>query len=173
MNVDSIRGFIRDRALRIADAVGPRGSELNDGKPIAVPLNYQRPPTLQEQIQRLIRTTLSDQAAADGYESFEEADDFDVGDDYDPSSPHEMVFDPLVSKEVPREIHSGLTAAQVKALDSNTEMEEEIPLKRFQKRLKRKSATTPAEHPHKGATTRPNRPETPSRLEGDSDMEPA
>lgn len=45
---------------------------------------------------------LAQEAAQAGYESFEEADDFEVGDDYDPSSPYETDFDPVPVAELRR-----------------------------------------------------------------------
>lgn len=67
-----------------------RGHEVPDQTPVAVPLGWKRPETLQETVRRLIRGAMSDQASAVGQESFEEADDFEVGDDYDPRSPFEI-----------------------------------------------------------------------------------
>lgn len=67
-----------------------RGRELPDDTPVDVPLNYKRPPTIQEMIRAHIRTELSRQAVDDGAESFEEADDFDVGSDDDPLSAYEL-----------------------------------------------------------------------------------
>jgi hypothetical protein len=46
---------------------------------------------MEEMIQRAIRTQFSIQAAEQGFESFEEADDFEVGDDEPlPFSAHEL-----------------------------------------------------------------------------------
>lgn len=67
-----------------------QGRELPDPTPVEIPVGFSRPESLQDQIKRLIRTELSMDAQAGGFESFEEADDFDVGDDFDPSSPHEL-----------------------------------------------------------------------------------
>lgn len=67
------------------------GREIPDPTPIEVPLKFQRPPTLQEQIRQMIRSeslraTLSEEA-----ESFEEADDFDIDDEEDDIlSPYEI-----------------------------------------------------------------------------------
>lgn len=55
-----------------------RGRELPDPTPVEVPVHLRRRDGLQDQIRRLIRTELSRQAAAQGMESFEEADDFEV-----------------------------------------------------------------------------------------------
>lgn len=71
-----------------------KGHEIPDPIPAAIPLQWQRPPTLQEQIKSMIRREMSQAAAQDGLETFEEADDFDVGDDFDPQSPYEVNYDP-------------------------------------------------------------------------------
>lgn len=83
------------------------GTEFNDGKPVAVPVRYKRPPTLQEEIARMVRTRISEHAMKHGRESFEQADDFSVGDDYDPRSPYEETFDPLHTVTKEQEIRSG------------------------------------------------------------------
>lgn len=70
-----------------------RGHEILDDTPVAIPVRLTRPPTLTEQMRQVIRGELSRAAAAEGYETFEEADDFDVDDDFDPQSPWEMNFD--------------------------------------------------------------------------------
>lgn len=80
-----------------------RFTEKVDPKPAGIPVGFQRPPTLQEQVQRFIRHEMSQAAANGGLETWEEADDFDVGDDYDPSSPHELVFDPELGKEITKD----------------------------------------------------------------------
>lgn len=58
-----------------------RGRELPDATPVALPLGAKRPESLTQQIRRMIRTEMSGQAAADGNETFEEANDFDVQED--------------------------------------------------------------------------------------------
>lgn len=74
-----------------------RGEEIPDPRPAAIDTGLKKPPTLQETIRRLVRDE-SFKAALDagGMETFEEADDFDVGDDFDPASPYEEDFDPNV-----------------------------------------------------------------------------
>lgn len=81
----------------------PDGRELLDPTPMAPPVGYKRQPSLSEQIREMVR---SERLAADldglGFETLEEADDFDVGDDFDPSSPYEEVFDPTPISELRR-----------------------------------------------------------------------
>ena len=70
-----------------------RGREIVGNHLVEFPLRWKRPLTLQEQIRQHIRTYISEQAAAQGEETFEEADDFDVDDDFDPRSPWELNYD--------------------------------------------------------------------------------
>lgn len=67
--------------------------EKPDNTPVAIPLRFTRPETIAQQVQRLVVTQFSQMAQAQGFESFEEADDFDIGDDYDPTSPYEQNFE--------------------------------------------------------------------------------
>lgn len=64
--------------------------EYPDPTPVEVPLGFKRPPTLQEEIQRIIRAQLSEHAQSRGFETFEEADDFNIDEDPDPLSPYEV-----------------------------------------------------------------------------------
>lgn len=64
--------------------------EMPDQRPVEWPAGIGRPKTIQEMIQETIRVQMSREAAAGGMETFEEADDFDVDDEEDMSSPYEM-----------------------------------------------------------------------------------
>lgn len=79
------------------------GHELLDPTPMAIPAGFKRPPTLAEQVRRLVRTSVSEWAANQGYETFEESEDFDVGDSDDPRSPYEENFDPELGRFVTQE----------------------------------------------------------------------
>lgn len=71
------------------------GREIPDPMPLAPPIGYKRQPTLAEQIKSMVRSEqLAREAASQGYETFDEADDFDVEDGFDPQSPYEENFDP-------------------------------------------------------------------------------
>lgn len=102
-----------------------RGRELLDGRPMEPPVGYVKRPSLTEQIRAMVREHAFQQALeANGVETFEEAEDFDIGDDYDPSSPYEEYFEPTPNEaliqppaqkpEPPREPPSG-GAAQAPA----------------------------------------------------------
>lgn len=70
------------------------GGEVLDPKPRFVKTGIKKPESIQDQIKRMIRSERMAQAAnKEGYESFEEADDFEVGDDYDPKTPWEEDFE--------------------------------------------------------------------------------
>lgn len=85
---------------KLASAMlGPGGREYVNPLPMHIDVT-PRPPTLQEQIQRLLRVELAAQAKSQGNETFEEFTDFDVDDDPEILSGyevHEMV------DEVPHE----------------------------------------------------------------------
>lgn len=67
--------------------------ESLDSTPIAVPLGFNRPPTLHETIKRILRSQQF-QSSLEGHETWEEADDFDVPDDpIDPTTPWEIAAD--------------------------------------------------------------------------------
>lgn len=82
-------------AARRADVrLSDRGELLNP-VPMEPPLGYIKQPSLSEQIRDMVRSErLRQEAEGAGFESFTDADDFDVGDDYDPSSPYEEIFEP-------------------------------------------------------------------------------
>lgn len=66
------------------------GHEIMDNTPIAVPTRFRRSLTLQEQIQLMIKRDMSRLAQQNGYETYEEADDFDVDDDPEMKSPYQL-----------------------------------------------------------------------------------
>lgn len=92
---------MRERYLRSIrqDALG---REVPDPQPVAVPAGFKAPESLQDQIRRLIRSEQFQRDLADaGVETFEEAEDFEIDDDmFDPSSPYEEVFDPVLGRGI-------------------------------------------------------------------------
>ncbi|WNK13476.1 MAG: hypothetical protein [Microvirus sp.] len=77
------------------------GWEIPDPNPMALPVGFKRPETLAEQVARLVRSERwkHDMEKA-GLETFEESEDFDVGEDFDPSTPYETFFDPTLGKDI-------------------------------------------------------------------------
>lgn len=66
-------------------------TETPDPTPVAMPVNFHRPPSLQEQMRKYVRNSLNNYATQNGKETFEEANDFDIG-EIDPASPYELEF---------------------------------------------------------------------------------
>lgn len=81
--------------VQVSSGLDARGRELPDPVPCAPPVGYRDGPSLADFVQRMIRQEVSRIAEDAAYESFEEAEDFDTGeDDIDPLTPYEQVFDP-------------------------------------------------------------------------------
>lgn len=77
-----------------------KGHEIPDPNPVAMPAGFKHPESLQNQIQRLVRGQISEAADAAGFETFEDAEDFDVDDEIDVDSPYEMEFDPTLGRDI-------------------------------------------------------------------------
>lgn len=78
-------------------------SEKPDPTPVAVPAGFGRPPTLQEQMIALIRSEdFKRSMEAQGFETIDEAEDFET-EDFDPSSPYELEFEPDLGREVTKQ----------------------------------------------------------------------
>lgn len=89
-----------------------KSREYLDPTPMAPPIGFTRPRHIVDDVREMVRMELSRQAAAAGYESFDEAEDFDIDDEYDPSSPWEQLFEPTPVAEL-RERHKIATATPV------------------------------------------------------------
>lgn len=63
-----------------------KGQEVPQKRAPALPVGYRRPPTLEERMRQMIRGSMSLKAQEEGFETFEEANDFDVDD------PEDIVF---------------------------------------------------------------------------------
>lgn len=78
------------------------GREIPDSEPMQPPLGYTRQPTLAQQMrEQIIGYNLAKAAREAGAETFEEADDFAIGDDWEAEkhSPYEANFDPMTPEE--------------------------------------------------------------------------
>lgn len=99
---DEARQALIDHYIQIAIAnsedygfLNVMGHEVPDPTVVEPPLGYVAQPDLMEMMRRMIRNTISDIAEDTEFETFEEADDFDIDDDpVDYSSPYEEFFDP-------------------------------------------------------------------------------
>lgn len=104
----------------VLSSINLDGSESLDPTPMAPPVGYRRQPSLAEQIREMVRSEkLAQELAATGAETFEEADDFDVEDEFDPSTPWENDFDPAVRDMIRdgQEVISSREKAEKEAAD--------------------------------------------------------
>lgn len=84
--------FSKLKARRMTDD----GREIPDPVPMAPPIGYIKQPSMVEHIRNMVRSEQLRMAAEEaGAESFEEADDFDVGEDELPGTPWEAEFEPV------------------------------------------------------------------------------
>lgn len=94
---------IPERPLR--SELDANGHEIPDPIPMAPPIGYLKQPSMIENIRAMIRSeNLRREAESAGKETFDEADDLDdpEADDYEPSSPYEMRFEPTPVNELRR-----------------------------------------------------------------------
>lgn len=78
------------------------GKEIPDPTPMAPPLGFKKQDSLAVQIRQMILSErLAQEAREYGGETFEEADDFEIGDDFETEkfSPYEANFDPMTPQE--------------------------------------------------------------------------
>lgn len=106
----------------------PHGRELLNPVPMEVDVSLPKPLSLKERIQRILRTELSQQADAQGFETFEEANDFDVYDDFetpDPVTPYEEKFMHEEYPAAPEEVKNEVP--DPKQSDSSNPVAPEVP----------------------------------------------
>lgn len=86
-----------DKLKTLSESIHIDGLEFPNPIPVEAPLGIDRPPTLKEQIQRVMKIELGAQAAAQEMETFEESQDFDVDNDSFPGSKYELMEDEVPS----------------------------------------------------------------------------
>lgn len=94
------------------------GGELLDPVPMQPPMGYKKTPTLSEQIAQQVRRMKLELLQDDSIgETDEEADDFEVGDDFEPLSPHENDHIPSIKtlKRQAQEINKKIEEANRRA----------------------------------------------------------
>lgn len=75
--------------------LNPDGTPILDPVPLAPPIGYKRHPSMVEIVRDMVKSERLAQAARDaGAETLEEAEDFDIDDEYRLESPWENDFDP-------------------------------------------------------------------------------
>lgn len=111
------------------EIVNAQGQEVLDPTPMAPPVGYQRTESMFDIVQRMTREALLQQELEkQGFETFEEADDFEVGDDYEPPSEHENDLDPdyrQIAEDV--KISRKLQEAQAQAAATETVRQDPKP----------------------------------------------
>lgn len=107
----------------LRDKLDDNGWEKLDDKPIEIPVGFERPLTMEEQVRRLMNVEYMRQRELGNsdFESPEDADDFDIEDDpIDPNTPYEDYFlarseedlmpitdnPKFTSEETPKEVNS-------------------------------------------------------------------
>lgn len=76
-----LESFFKKLTFIKSATLNERGQEVND--PTRLFLRSDGPPSISEQIKRMVRHELSGLADGKGFETFEESNDFDVDDDFD------------------------------------------------------------------------------------------
>lgn len=91
------RSVVDPESGEVISSHDAEGREILDTTPIAPPVGFTKEPSMFDYVREMVRSErLRQEAEAQGFESFEDADDFDVGDDVDPTTPYENDFDPDV-----------------------------------------------------------------------------
>lgn len=85
-----------DDGVQSTSGIRTDGKEETDPIPVAPPVGYTAPPDLMTMIRTMIQSEqLRQELAKEDFETFEEADDFDIADDpLDPYTEYEKVFFP-------------------------------------------------------------------------------
>lgn len=79
------------------------GREVHDPTPVKVTPKIRITPNKLAEFQAMLRTA-SYLAKNEGFETLEESEDFDVEEsDFDPSSPWELEYDPILNKEISKQ----------------------------------------------------------------------
>lgn len=111
------RSVVDPESGEVISSLDDKGREILDTTPIAPPVGFREHPSMVEVIRDMIRSEKLRQQLEDAdMETFEEADDFDVGDDddMDHSTPYENDFDPPV-----REIRETVEATRASRAKKN------------------------------------------------------
>lgn len=104
------------------------GQEIPDSVPVAPNIRTKRVDNITRRIREVLKgEQLRKEALEAGFETFEEADNFDVPDDpVDPSTPYELVFEPPV--EAVRERHRSDDREANRRTESDSEGSDDSPV---------------------------------------------
>lgn len=89
-------------AKLLSKGLHPDGQPVLDPRPLAPPIGYKSAPSMVQIVRDMVQSErLAQEAAAAGFETMEEADDFEIGDDPDQlRSQWENEFDPPIREIV-------------------------------------------------------------------------
>lgn len=125
-----------------------QGRELPDPVPLAPPVGWHAQPSMFETMRAMIRSeALRELAEAQGDETFEEAQDFEVDDDDFPQSPHEGDFQPLEDLQERRQNNYRRRFIEEEENASYREWREKTLAERPDSPLHRMSASAPKARP--------------------------
>lgn len=101
------RDEAHDEAIRMIEEGRPlpfvhRGRTYVDSTPMEPPVGYDPKPSLLQTVREMVKRDLSERAEAEGYESFDDADNFDTGEDDFPVSGYEHPEDSPTVDEIRR-----------------------------------------------------------------------
>jgi len=90
-----IEPTVDEDGVQASAGINQRGEEVPDPVPTQAPIGHGGQPQLDQLIKQYVRREMSELAQAQEYETFDEADDFEIEDDpLDPLTEYERVFDP-------------------------------------------------------------------------------
>jgi pyruvate/2-oxoacid:ferredoxin oxidoreductase beta subunit len=92
---EHVKSNIKDKAQ-----LDEKGAEILDSTPLAIPVGFRKPPTLQDQMKKYVQIEMSRLAESQEFETWEEANDFEIGDDYEAKSKYQEDFDGQFEVEV-------------------------------------------------------------------------
>lgn len=123
--VDPVTGEILDQLELPLDEEGVPtkavldqwGRELVDCTPVAPPIGFKPTLDLPDLVRKMVQSEqLAARAREAGFGDFSEEDDFEVGEDFDPSSPYEEVFEGVTRLDIQE--HRGAIEAELARRDS-------------------------------------------------------
>lgn len=132
-----------------------KGQEIPDPNPIEIPAGFKRPETLAEQVRRLVRSeTFANEMNAAGMETFEESEDFEIDDEmFDPSSPYEEVFDPVLGRGITMaEFHANEAIYQKRYVEADQKAYREMEISDALRARPKKSSRAASERDSESST---------------------
>lgn len=112
----------------VISSLDKEGREILDATPIAPPVGWTNEPNMFDYVRELVRSAqLAKEAEEAGMETFEESEDFDVDDDFDPSTPYENDFDPDI-KEMQEAVAEHKRTTSSKAKESKSAGDQPAPV---------------------------------------------